>query len=683
MLQQITSLRGLAIILIVLFHLAPQYFPNGYFGVEVFLVISGYLLMRSDRRQQGQFRPLEFAQKKLMRLYVPVTVTILLTLAAGVFIMDYTDTERASGTALATLLVYANSYLGRQAADYFAPDSSYNPLLHMWYLAVTIHIYLFFAAACLLRRYIPQRVMVALLWGVGIASFLWAYSYPIHNALQALGLPAWKQSSGVSHYLTLPRLWEPLAGVWLACLPPVCENRKWRNTALLLLGLCGILIPSLLRETNLVGASLSAVVGTCLVIRYATPGLLTTILNNRLLIWVGSISFSLYLVHMPLIAYWHSCHLSAPDMRGIIILLAASLVLGYVFYLLVEKRAISWKLFLGLFVAALALSIFGKESDGFKKLINRELNMAEPTLLHHSAEASSPGIYDQFDKKAMPFFNYVFHYTCKDDFTGSDTPLLVHMGVPGKEPSIVLFGDSHANAVFTGLDTVLRPLDASGVFLTSIVIPFWDWELPELGAGSNYSCNRNKVEALLCWLRAHPHITHVVIAHNWNARYSTPRHPDWNLKTQTSSPEHYKESLRTFINEMRAAGKEVILLGPLPSIKHKDVGKVARLSIRHKLFSEEDNAPPGLSYSREEYYEEQKHVLPILKSLEQEGICTLLNLETYIPEQYPLNLYNNGKLLYTDSLHMSVEGAQKLFHFLTPQLREALKKKPAAAAAGN
>ena len=70
--KQITSLRGLAIILIILFHLNPEHFPYGYFGVEVFLVISGYLLMKSLQKQQMQIRLGEFARKKVLRLFTPV-----------------------------------------------------------------------------------------------------------------------------------------------------------------------------------------------------------------------------------------------------------------------------------------------------------------------------------------------------------------------------------------------------------------------------------------------------------------------------------------------------------------------------------------------------------------------------------------------------------------------------------
>lgn len=90
----------------------------------------------------------------------------------------------------------------------------------MWYLAVTAQIYLLFAGGCVLYRYLPKRAVASLFWIAGIGSFLWAYSYPIHNLLQEIGLPVWEQVRPTSHYMTLPRLWEVCAGILLAISPP-------------------------------------------------------------------------------------------------------------------------------------------------------------------------------------------------------------------------------------------------------------------------------------------------------------------------------------------------------------------------------------------------------------------------------------------------------------------------------
>lgn len=227
--KQITSLRGLAIILIILFHLNPEHFPYGYFGVEVFLVISGYLLMKSLQKQQMQIRLGEFARKKVLRLFTPVAVIVPLTLLAGMFLLDYTDLATASSTGGYTLIGAANRFLAVIQSDYFAQDSSGNPFLHMWYLAVTAQIYLLFAGGCVLYRYLPKRAAASLFWIAGIGSFLWAYSYPIHNLLQEIGLPVWEQVRPTSHYMTLPRLWEVCAGILLAIYPPPLKFNMLRK----------------------------------------------------------------------------------------------------------------------------------------------------------------------------------------------------------------------------------------------------------------------------------------------------------------------------------------------------------------------------------------------------------------------------------------------------------------------
>lgn len=176
--------------------------------------------MKSLQKQQMQIRLGEFARKKVLRLFTPVAVIVPLTLLAGMFLLDYTDLATASSTGGYTLIGAANRFLAVIQSDYFAQDSSGNPFLHMWYLAVTAQIYLLFAGGCVLYRYLPKRAVASLFWIAGIGSFLWAYSYPIHNLLQEIGLPVWEQIRPTSHYMTLPRLWEVCAGILLAIYPP-------------------------------------------------------------------------------------------------------------------------------------------------------------------------------------------------------------------------------------------------------------------------------------------------------------------------------------------------------------------------------------------------------------------------------------------------------------------------------
>ena len=482
--KQITSLRGLAIILIILFHLNPEHFPYGYFGVEVFLVISGYLLMKSLQKQQMQIRLGEFARKKVLRLFTPVAVIVPLTLLAGMFLLDYTDLATASSTGGYTLIGAANRFLAVIQSDYFAQDSSGNPFLHMWYLAVTAQIYLLFAGGCVLYRYLPKRAVASLFWIAGIGSFLWAYSYPIHNLLQEIGLPVWEQVRPTSHYMTLPRLWEVCAGILLAIYPPPlsstrCENSK-KNALLFILGMLCILVPALSRGKDVSLCSAAVVLGTCLVIRYAESGRLAHWFNNKLLLWIGGISFSLYLVHMPLIAFYHSWFLHAPGWPGMLAIGAASAVLGGLLYLTVEKKRMKMKWFIPLYLFALLLCVAGRQTEGFRNYINQEINSISSPQLHGASEIKSPEAARGFDKEAIKFNNNIFAFVSRADFKGSAEPGLLQLGSPAEAPSIVLLGDSHASAAFCGLDVACRNWISPGfTFLPSF---------PHSGTGSCPRC---------------------------------------------------------------------------------------------------------------------------------------------------------------------------------------------------
>ena len=185
-----------------------------------------------------------------------------------------------------------------------------------------------------------------------------------------------------------------------------------------------------------------------------------------------------------------------------------------------------------------------------------------------------------------------------------------------------------------------------------------------------------KIKALMAWLNVHPEISHVVIAQHWSARYDSKNVMDWKLKPLPSGEPAYSNSLRAFISELRAMGKQVILLAPTPLIKQNDVAKYIRNLIRR---GETGKGLESLTCTRQKYREDHAAVLPILDRLEQEGLCTVLRILPYIPEDRPFNAYEHGEILYKDSDHMSSKGSIKLFQHLKPQLKEALQKESTAS----
>lgn len=669
--KQITSLRGLAIILIILFHLTPEHFPYGYFGVEVFLVISGYLLMKSFQKQQMQIHLREFARKKVLRLFAPVAVFVPLTLLSGMFFLDYTDLATASSTGGYTLIGAANRFLAIVRSNYFAQDSSGNPFLHMWYLAVTAQVYILFAAGCVLYRYLPKRAAAPFFWIVGIGSFLWAYSYPLHNLLQEIGVPVWYQVRPPSHYMTLPRLWEVCAGILLASYPPLSSTRcanSLKNSLLFLLGVLCILVPAFSHGKDVSLCSAIVVLGTCLVIRYAEYSKLHQYFSNKFLLWVGGISFSLYLVHMPLIAFYHSWFLQTPDCAGMFLIILLSLGIGYLFYIAVESRKIGWLIFIPSYAIALALCVIGRETQGFKNYINADINKIQliPAPTHEAVVVKDPKIYQGFDKESFPFSPGILVEARNVNEIEHSKYILLHIGNSSKPPSFVLIGDSHAAASFYGMDVVCKKLGLSGIYVSSILFPFWDWELPDESGTHSYYCDRKKLTALLTWLKFHPEIKHVVIAQRWDWRYNMENRLNWDLKPIPNTEEVFLHSLREFMSRIQSMGKDVTVLGPILFIKSKNVAKFIRLSTRRSGLKGNWDL---ISCSRQKYLSDYEKIIPCLRQLEKEGYCHVLDLLDYIPEDKPFCAYEKGIILYGDDHHMTRDGSIRLFQFLEQKLK--------------
>jgi len=142
---EIDGLRALAVIGVVLYHIGLG-FPGGYVGVDVFFVISGYLITGIIVKDlhNGTFSMLDFWVRRIRRILPAVTVVVLACLIAGYFTMDEVQYRALGRSATAQSLMVGNIYFYRNASDYFASNTDILPLLHTWSLAVEEQFYVFF-----------------------------------------------------------------------------------------------------------------------------------------------------------------------------------------------------------------------------------------------------------------------------------------------------------------------------------------------------------------------------------------------------------------------------------------------------------------------------------------------------------------------------------------------------------
>lgn len=322
---EIDGLRALAVLPVLMFHAGLPGFSGGFVGVDVFFVISGYLLTLilvtdlAKRRLSLRHFYIRRARRILPALFAMMLVTFPLAWGwmTPAQLRDYGQDVFAVLTFSANLL-----HLVRDGS-YFAPDAELQPLLHTWSLAVEEQFYLLYPLALLLVWRFKSRLLLPTLAACTLAGFLLA-DWATNNHPRA------------AFYLLPSRAWELLAGATLALLPPP-RRTAWAGLAGLALIVAAIILYD--ADTSFPGRyALLPVLGTGLVLRYATLGTpAARLLSLKPLVGIGLISYSTYLWHQPLLAFTRLRSLSPPTEATMLGAVLLSLLIGWISWRLIER----------------------------------------------------------------------------------------------------------------------------------------------------------------------------------------------------------------------------------------------------------------------------------------------------------------------------------------------------------
>jgi peptidoglycan/LPS O-acetylase OafA/YrhL len=458
----IQGLRALAVGGVVAYHFGLTALPGGFAGVDIFFVISGWLITTHLMQEIGDTGRLDlwrFYARRARRLLPAALFVILATLAAGYFILAPQEQALYSRGAMFASAYAINLWLLRWSFDYFAADATSNPFIHFWSLSVEEQFYLAWPALLLLAAWLRpgRRTAVAVIGAAGLASFaacLWLTTVA----------PAW------AFYFSPLRAWEFAAG-GLATLAPAAllQHRAGLRPAHGWLGLALIATAYLLLSEDLPFPgwyALLPVAGTVLVLlsgvgveqtdtqsngRTGRPALgPAATLSLPPLQWIGTLSYSLYLWHWPVIVYagMLAPDLTVPQRLGCGVLALALSVLTYHLienparrgaWLTVGARAfpsaIAGARALRAFPAmalipALALTGAGVAvAYANAHLATRNIDPAQRGI---EQAAEQPSIARAMDKNCLLDFHTV-------------TPKPCTFGAADAAHTVVLFGDSHAD----------------------------------------------------------------------------------------------------------------------------------------------------------------------------------------------------------------------------------------------
>jgi len=443
----IEGMRAISVIAVVIFHAFPKHLPGGFIGVDVFFVISGFLITQLLLREietTGSFSLAEFWARRIRRI-LPAATLVLCAVAALALVVPGIDPRIVGRQITAAALFYFNWRQAAQGVDYLAADERDNPVLHYWSLSVEEQFYLVWplilaAGVWLMARRAQWR----------ITTWLPLIALPILALSFVLCLETMSASRSLAFFSTFTRGWQLLAGalvtVALMRLPapkPIVAN-------ILGLGAIGLLAAGFVGITESVPypgyAALVPTVAAALLIYSGAywsatrPAPVRSALSVAPLKYIGRISFSWYLWHWPLLAFvwlaYDAASLSTWAAIAVSFLLAAATYRFIECPLRFSKRLQGSRRLTYAFGACLLVAGIGT-GLGMRFLAPDKVHIGNGVMMSREAiKRDRPAIYS--DRCLLRFDDIAYDACAYGDTGGART--------------VVLFGDSHAGNWFTPLD---------------------------------------------------------------------------------------------------------------------------------------------------------------------------------------------------------------------------------------
>ncbi|MBP9223630.1 MAG: acyltransferase [Verrucomicrobiales bacterium] len=638
---EIDGLRALAVIAVVGFH-GKLGLPGGFVGVDVFFVISGYLITSLIIRDLnlGKFSILAFWSRRVLRILPAVNVTVIATLIFAWFILLPIDFKKLGMSAISQALMAANIYFWHDDSangGYFGPTSEDRPLLHTWSLAVEEQFYIFFPLLLiLLFRFesIKNLRVLRLLFTAGVVAGL---------SVAAFGMT---RSPGATFYLLPTRAWELLCGALVATLPvSALPVQAATREVLSWVGLLGIIVPffAYSSDTKFPGfAAVPPCLGTAIFIwcniRVNSACRLTSparILTLRPVVFVGLISYSLYLWHWPVLIfgnYWKLVeHTSLFHRLGLVVLAFFPAIVSWKFVELPFRNGKVIQSPAGIITFA-AICLMSSLAFGYSIYFNDGFPSRMPPLVMRNQGTSEdrPG--------------YRFLDSSVEDVRAGLIGRLGNEADPSS-PRILLWGDSHAGHAAPALDAFCREAGVIGVSITRSSTP----PLIDAAFDTPNGLNEKAPEfsAAVISKAAELGVTDIILAAYWS-------------KYQINDAALLESSLVSTIKILNNSGFKVWVLLDIPD---SDVN-VSRMLSRVALFKE--SSPP---YVR--MVEDHRKSNSLLLDIASRGLpATFIDPAPALLDESH-RYYNpdlNGVSIYHDNDHLTVSGSLAV---LLPVFRDA------------
>ncbi len=628
---EIDGLRALAVVPVILFHAGFSGFRGGFVGVDVFFVISGYLittLILSDKKA-GTFSIAGFYERRARRI-LPALFFVMAACLVPAWFWMLPDQLRGFAQSLIAVAAFVSNIYFRNTGGYFDSFTEEKPLLHTWSLGVEEQYYVVFP------------IVVVLCWRLGRKRLAWIVAAV---AVASFGLSEWwsRQDPVANFYLAPSRAWELLLGCLVAFASfekPLYQRLSQRQNDLLAgLGLVLVVGSVFYCSESMPFPSayaLPSTLGASLVIGFANrKTLVARLLSLKWIVGIGLISYSAYLWHQPLFAFARILTLNTVEKHVMAMLAALSLPLAFLTWRFVEVP-------------------FRRRASFSRKIIFSAGAIASLTFVvagtvGHLYLPSGGGAYAK-----RP--NYGLATQC--EFATDFTP------IPGcitsSEPRFVVWGDSYAMHLVPAMvasDPGIKMAQATRSVCGPLigVGPFYK-------AASYYSrswaedCIKFN-QSVMSYIERQKSVEVVVLSSPF-VQYLGEQ--GYSLLTpdgeKPPSMEFAVERMKATIDTLRRAGKRVVLVAPLPQADYNMGDCAERLLLGKPVLGRID----ACRFSLDAYRERHKTVMAFLEQMEKDNYAKVFRFEDFLCDNGLCVSTKDGVSIYRDLVHLSYSGSEYL-----------------------
>jgi len=526
---QIQGLRALAALLVTIFH--ARLVPGGFIGVDIFYVISGYLitgLILREIENTGTLNLQNFYQRRIKRLLPTSVFVLFVTAIVGMFVLP-AITRDALGRDLFAAATYISNYLfAWWQNDYQNLNATPSPFIHYWSLAVEEQFYIVWPIFILFLSRYGKR---AVLYGVAISS-----------ALSLLLSIYQTQTSPIWAFYSLPtRAWELGVGALLLFIP----DTFWKNRFIPWVGLIGIAIAALKFDENTSFPGINAVLpvgATALLIGSIAiwPRLFNDVSNNRVSQWLGAISYPLYLWHWPALVLPSSALGRPLRIRERIFCILLTIVLAHFTSKYIEQplrnKKVPGKKIYRFFAATTALSL----------VAGLLITSTASSIISVKGTDYKFNLIDVMEKPS------VYGDNCHSNYGETKSGDCTYGDIDSKT-TVVLYGDSHAAQWFPALEALANDRGFKLVSLTKSACPSVDVPRADQGAFKNVHCDKWRDDSIARIKKLRPAAVIMSSFQYFNPPSGYPDEYQW-----------WKEGQIRLLDALRGSSKHLIYISDTP-----------------------------------------------------------------------------------------------------------------------